>query len=60
MLFVCYPKCTTCQKARAWLDSRGVTYDFRDIKQEIPTRQERVYLWQSTSKSWKDDNNPYK
>ncbi|MCQ4864856.1 arsenate reductase family protein [Pseudoflavonifractor phocaeensis] len=40
MLFVCYPKCTTCQKARAWLDSRGVTYDFRDIKQENPTRQE--------------------
>ena len=39
MLFVCYPKCTTCQKARAWLDSRGVTYDFRDIKQENPTRQ---------------------
>ena len=40
MLFVCYPKCTTCQKARSWLDSRGVTYDFRDIKQENPTRQE--------------------
>ena len=40
MLFVCYPKCTTCQKARAGLDSRGVTYDVRDIKQENPTRQE--------------------
>ena len=40
MLFVCYPKCTTCQIARSWLDSRGVTYDFRDIKQENPTRQE--------------------
>lgn len=40
MLFVCYPKCTTCQKARSWLDSRGVSYDFRDIKQENPTRQE--------------------
>lgn len=40
MLFVCYPKCTTCQNARSWLDSRGVTYDFRDIKQENPTRQE--------------------
>ena len=40
MLFVCYPKCTTCQKARSWLDSRGVSYDFRDINQENPTRQE--------------------
>ena len=24
MLFVCYPKCTTCQKARQWLDAHGV------------------------------------
>ena len=27
MLFVCYPKCTTCQKAQRWLDAKGVAYE---------------------------------
>ena len=40
MLFLCYPKCTTCQKARAFLDARGVAYDLRDIKLENPTKEE--------------------
>ena len=40
MLFVCYPKCTTCQKAKAFLDARGIAYTLRDIKLENPTRQE--------------------
>ena len=40
MLFVCYPKCTTCQKAQKWLDERGVTYEFRNIKEENPTKAE--------------------
>ena len=31
MLFVCYPKCTTCQKAQKWLEEKGVEYQFRDI-----------------------------
>lgn len=40
MKFICYPKCTTCQKARSWLDAQGVEYEFRDIKLENPNRQE--------------------
>ena len=40
MLFVCYPKCSTCRKAQAWLDSHGLTYPLRDIKEENPTREE--------------------
>lgn len=36
MLFVCYPKCSTCQKAKAWLQERGVAFDERDIKQDNP------------------------
>ena len=40
MLFVCYPKCTTCQKAKAFLDGRGAAYDLRDIKTENPTEEE--------------------
>ena len=38
--FICYPKCTTCQKAKKWLDEHGVEYELRDIKLENPTRQE--------------------
>ena len=36
MLFVCYPRCTTCQKARQWLDENGMVYEFRDIKINNP------------------------
>ena len=40
MTFICYPKCTTCQKARKWLDENHLAYDFRDIKLENPTYDE--------------------
>ena len=40
MLFICYPKCTTCQKARKWLDERGFDYEFRDIKENNPAYDE--------------------
>ncbi len=40
MLFVCYPKCTTCKKARKWLDENEISYDLRDIKIENPTFEE--------------------
>ena len=40
MLFLCYPKCTTCQKAKAYLDASGIAYEFRDIKLENPTLEE--------------------
>ena len=32
MLFVCYPKCSTCMKAKKWLDEKGIEYLMRDIK----------------------------
>lgn len=40
MTFLCYPKCTTCQKARKWLDENQIAYAFRDIKMEHPTYDE--------------------
>ncbi len=40
MLFVCYPKCTTCKKAKTYLDEKGVKYDWRDIKESNPTYDE--------------------
>ncbi len=38
--FVCYPKCTTCQKAKAWLDENKIEYTLRDIKLNNPTVDE--------------------
>ena len=40
MLFVCYPKCSTCGKARAWLENNGLEFTERDIKTENPTADE--------------------
>lgn len=40
MLFVEYPKCTTCQKAKKWLDAQKVEYTDRHIKEENPTEEE--------------------
>ena len=38
--FICYPKCTTCQKARKWLNENNIEYEFRDIKAENPSLEE--------------------
>ena len=39
-LFVHYPKCSTCQKAKAWLDEQGVAYEARHIVEQNPTAEE--------------------
>lgn len=49
MLFVCYPKCTTCKKAQKWLDDHGVTYEVRNIKDNNPTKDE-LTDWHTKSK----------
>ena len=38
--FICYPKCTTCKKAKKWLDDNKIEYEFRDIKLDNPTLDE--------------------
>lgn len=38
--FICYPKCTTCQKAKKWLDDNNIEYELRDIKLDNPTYAE--------------------
>ncbi len=40
MLFICYPRCTTCKKAQKWLDDNGFQYELRDIKENNPTCEE--------------------
>ena len=46
--FICYPKCTTCQKAKKWLDDNEVEYEFRDIKLYNPTLDE-LTEWHKSS-----------
>lgn len=38
--FICYPKCTTCQKAKKWLDDNNIEYEIRDIKENNPDYEE--------------------
>ena len=38
--FICYPKCTTCQKAKNWLDENKIEYALRDIKEDNPSFDE--------------------
>ena len=40
MLLICYPKVTTCQKAKKWLESQGIAYTERNIAEENPTYAE--------------------
>jgi arsenate reductase len=48
LLFICYPKCTTCQKAKRWLDDKGLVYEIRNIKEQNPTITE-LAAWQKKS-----------
>jgi len=48
MTFICYPKCTTCQRAQKWLDAKNIIYDFRDIKLNNPSYDE-LKAWHEKS-----------
>ena len=46
--FLCYPKCTTCQKAKMWLDDNKIEYELRDIKEDNPNLEE-LTTWYNMS-----------
>ena len=48
MLFVEYPKCSTCQKAKKWLEARNVSFTSRHIKEQNPTAEE-LKAWHKQS-----------
>lgn len=48
MLFVAYPKCSTCQKARKWLTEHNLQFEDRDIKEQNPTADE-LKAWHKKS-----------
>ena len=48
MLFLEYPKCSTCQKAKKWLDDHGIAYEDRQIKEQNPSAEE-LTAWHEKS-----------
>ena len=48
MLLLCYSKCSTCKKAKKWLDDHGISYEDREIKTETPTVEE-LKSWHEAS-----------
>ncbi|SHO44630.1 arsenate reductase family protein [Anaerocolumna xylanovorans] len=48
MVLLWYPKCTTCQRAKKWLDDNHVKYELRDIKTDNPTHEE-IREWHKKS-----------
>lgn len=48
MMYICYPKCSTCKKAQKWLDDNGVEYEMRDIKENNPSYEE-LKVWYNKS-----------
>ena len=53
MLFVEYPKCTTCKKAKKFLDDHNIKYTDRDIKSENPTAEEIAAWYPQSGKDLK-------
>ena len=51
--FICYPKCTTCQKAKKWLDDNKIEYELRDIKLDNPTLDELTEWYKKSGLSLK-------
>lgn len=49
MLFVCYPRCTTCQKAQKWLEENNCSFMVRDIKLHNPTKEELTAWWEKSN-----------
>ncbi|SFL50570.1 arsenate reductase family protein [Pelosinus propionicus] len=48
-LFMWYPKCTTCQKAKKWLDDNAISYEIRNIKEQNPNASELRKWWEKSN-----------
>lgn len=48
MLFICYPKCSTCKKAQTYLTDNGISFELRNIKEQNPSEEE-LRAWHKAS-----------
>lgn len=53
MDFYCIPKCTTCAKARKWLDQEGISYNEINLKEETPSKETMVQFLENTDRTRK-------
>jgi len=64
MLFICYPRCSTCKKAQEWLNDHNFTYQFRDIKIDHPNNSELKEWYQKSKlplkKFWNTSGQTYR
>ena len=51
--FICYPRCTTCQKAKKWLEEKKIPYESRDIKTDTPSYEELSAWYEKSGLSLK-------
>ena len=58
MLFVHYPKCTTCKRAKKWLDEHQISYEERDIKENNPSLEELKEWYQRSGLFWQPHRLP--
>lgn len=49
MLFICYPKCSTCQKAKKFLDNHNIKYTEQNIKENPPSYEELLKYYQKSN-----------
>ena len=54
MLFICYPKCSTCKKAKKWLDEHGIEYTERHIVEENPSYDELKKFFNTSGMLYKE------
>ena len=47
--FLCYSKCTTCQKAQKWLEEQGISFELREIKSRNPSLEELRAWWKQSA-----------
>lgn len=48
MLLIHYPKCSTCQRAKKWLDEKKISYEERNIKEQNPTKEELIKWYKAS------------
>ena len=53
IVFFCYPKCSTCQKAKKWLEENSVEFTERDIVKDNPTEEELKKFYKKSKKELK-------
>lgn len=49
MLFLCYSKCSTCMKAKKWLEEKNISFEIRDIREDKPSESEIKEWWKKSA-----------